>query len=251
MRAENDPRPAKLLRVRERIDMPLTRPQASAAKRRKSRFVAPVYLPAETQAAIQALLQQAGIGDRDGRQIFITAAEYEVGTFRSTAVETPTPEPRPAPRPPSQADMELAQIGQAAGEFLVLLRQAGAPARSLLAEHLTTLDPFGRIHDEHYMGQLEVELERIRTAIARHEKPPPEPPPPAVSEGARLLARQLARIFGECLEVKLKAAELETFCQVLCLIRDGAQIALPCEPPVLAQLLGNATEAPELPWAGR
>jgi hypothetical protein len=239
MRAENGPRPTKLLRVRDRGDTPLTRPPASAAKRGKSRFVAPACLPAETQAAIETLLRDAGIGDRDGRQIFITAAEYEVGAFRSAAADAPAPRPRPAARPHSRADIEIAQIGQSATQLLALLRQTGKGARTLLGERLTSVDPFARIHDERYLVQLEVELERI-CAAAQREEAAPEPPAPVISEGARLLVLQLARIFRECLEVKLQAAELEAFSQILCLIRDGAQIAIPCEAPVVAQLLQDA-----------
>jgi len=237
MRAENGPRPSRLLRVREFVDHPLQKPAPDPGKPGKSRFVEPYHFPAEALSAIGALLQQAGMGDRDGRQLFVTALEYEIGLFRSTVFDAPPA--RPKPPPPTRTERELPQLGQLVSQLLAVLQQTGKAARTLLGERLTTSDPFARVHDCRYFDQLEIELQRIALACVQREEPPAEPPAPAMSDGTRRLILQLARIFRECLEIKLTPEALEIFSQVLCIIRDSVQINIPCESDILARVLSD------------
>jgi hypothetical protein len=242
MRAENSPRPSKLLRVRSFVDHSPQRPAPDVDKPRKKRFVAPFYFPAEAQDAIGTLLQQTGMGDREGRQLFITATEYELGHFRSTTPDasptgtTPAPQPYIAPE-----EVALTQIGQAASQLFALLQQTGEATRTLLGARLMDADPFARLYDERYFEHLNVELERIAAACMHQaEFPAGLTSAPAMSEDTRRLILQLARIFRECLEVKLKPEEVKTFSQVLCIIRDSTQISIPCESDILTLLLPDS-----------
>jgi hypothetical protein len=244
MRIEKTTRPSRLLRVREFQDKLGKKPATAQVKSKpkgKSRFVAPYYLEDQDRAALEALMADAGLGDADGRQLFITAVEYEVGTHRPHLQEgtQPIAPPAPQPAPHSKADIELAQLGEAAGQILALLQRTHKGARGTLAKRMSEADPFGRDYGERYLAQLELELERMAEACRLRVQEPSPPPPPQLSEAARRLIAQLARIFRECLEVRLGADEIPAFCRVLCLLRDSAQIHFPCEPEVIAGVVGE------------
>jgi hypothetical protein len=238
MRAENNPRTSRLLRVREFTEKVAKKPQKKAATSQKSRFVAPCYLSDDDRTAIVSLLEQADISDSEGRLLFITAAEYEVGTLKPSLQEAPPVHAPPLPKTQTKAEVELAQLGASAAQFLGMLRQTHKSARNKLGSLLTASDPFGRAHDDHYLAQLELEMARI-VAVCKPEDPEEEvePPPPPITESAKRLVTQLSRIFGECLDRRAYPETLETFSRVLCVIRDAAAIEFPCDPDKLGEIL--------------
>jgi hypothetical protein len=244
MRIEKSAHPSRPLRVREFQDKVVKKPAAKAPAKRKtgkSRFVAPYYFKDEDRSAIDGLLGEAGLGDAEGRQLFITAAEYEVGSLRPTLqAETETQRTRtPEPKPHSKAEIELAQLGMAAEQLIALMQQTHKSGRSTLGRRLEASDPFARRHDERYFRHLELELERLAEAcrLPRAEPSAPAMQNPPASAAAEKLVAQLARIFRECLEVRLEAAQTEVFARILCVIRDSAQIRIPCETDRVVELL--------------
>jgi hypothetical protein len=197
--------------------------------------VAPYYFQNEEQTAIATLLEQAELGDDEGRRLFITAAEYEVAAYRLAPDDEPAPVA--APKPKSKAEIELADLGRSAEQLLALLLRTHKTARKALVEKLTDSDTFGREHGERYLHQVELELGRIADVCRQDEGSQEEPEVPPLSENARRLVAQLARIYGECLEVSLNPDQLDTFGRILCIIRDSDQIAIPCDPETLAGLV--------------
>jgi len=239
MRTENTLFPTRLLRVRELPGEVTKGPGKKKGDGSQSRFVAPYYLQDEEQDAILGLLEQAGLGDDEGRRLFITAAEYEVGAYRLAPDEEPAAAAKPVqPTAKSKAEVELEDLGRSAEQLLALLTGAHKTARQVLAERLSESDRFARNHDQRYLAGLELELGRIAAACRTDQRPPEPPPPtaPPLGENAKRLIQQLLRIYGECLELTQVTEQLETFSRILCIIRDSAQIAIPCDPETLSGL---------------
>jgi hypothetical protein len=238
MRVEKSARPSRLLRVRE-FREPAAKPAATPPKNSRSRFVAPYYLDDANRQALEELLAQAGLGDTEGRQLFITALEYEVGTLRPHLPSLETAAAAPTPAPHTKADIELAQVGQTAEHLLSLLQRTPKSARAALGKRLGETDPFAREYGPRYLAQLEQELERIAGACQLPTLPAQEPAPPPISDGAKRLVGQLARIFQECLEVRLQDDALAVFLRLLCQLRESAQLAIPCHAETVAGLLAE------------
>lgn len=237
MRTENTTHPTRLLRVREFTEAVKNQPEKKGEHSPKSRFVAPYYFQGEAQAAIAALLEQAELSDEEGRRLFITAAEYEVASYRLNPDDDPAPA---AAKPKSKAAIELADLGRSVEQLLALLPGTHKTARRTLVGRLTDSDTFGREHGERYLNQLELELGRIADACRQQGGAPESPEVPPLGENARKLVVQLARIYGECLEVSLIPDHLDTFGRILRIIRDSAQITIPCDPEALAGLVQEA-----------
>lgn len=242
MRIENSTRATRLLRVRELTGKKeATESEKTTGNSKKSRFIAPYYFREDDQAAIAELLDRAGLSDSEGRQLFITAAEYEVGAYRRILQEEPAPNPVPESKPRTKADIELYTLGRSAEQLLTLLGQTHKTARKALGKLLSASDPFGREHGERYFSQLEIELARIAAACDQDDVEPEAPELPLVSEVAKKLIKQLVRIYSECLDVSLDPDDPEVFAQILCIVRDAAEINLPCDTELIAGLLKEIT----------
>ncbi len=238
MRTENTTHPTRLLRVRELPESVTKQPGTKGGGSPKSRFVAPYYFQNEEQAAIAELLEQAELSDDEGRRLFITAAEYEIASYILTPDDEPVSAAAAKPKPKSKAEIELADLGRSTEQLLALLLGMHKTARRALVGKLTDSDTFGREHDDRYLNQLELELGRIADACRQQEEDVPEElEAPALGENSRKLISQLARIYGECLEVSLSPTHLDTFGRILCIIRDSAQIGIPCDPDTLAGVI--------------
>jgi hypothetical protein len=238
MRTEKAARPSRLLRVRDLTDTVSKKPTKRAAKSGKSRFVAPNCFAPEVHSAIEDCLARAGVGDADGRRLFITAAEYEMASYQASKAERPSAMPQPTPRPRSPAQDELESLGRHLHALLKALGETRVGARKILDRRLTESDRFGRPHDERYFEALKSELARMEAACAlegAHE--PDAPATPRVSEETGALLGQLSRIYRECLEVRLQGDALATFHRVLELIGDATQVEFPSQAGVLGLLL--------------
>ncbi len=241
MRTENNPRPSRLLRVREFTEKAGSRSNKPSKKANgKSRFVAPYYFSGEDQADIQQTLSALGIGDPEGIQLFITAAEYEVGSLRPALLEeSAARQPAPQPKCQSKADVELVQLGQSAARLHALLQSTHKTARKRLLEALTASDPFAREHGPGYLSQLELELERIAQTCSQAEVPEEQAESLAAPQNpqAQKLILQIARIYRECLDTAPDGDADGPFCHILCIIRDSAGIDIPCDAESVGQLL--------------
>ncbi len=240
MRTANTSRPSRLLRVREFSDKPPGKVRKNPPKSGKSRFIAPFYFSAEDQSQIRAMLKEAGISDPEGHTLFITAAEYEVGAQQLAVKDAPPSVPAPVVRKPTAAEQSLKQLDGALEQVLQALASTGEEARQMLGRALSESDTFRRGYDAPYFDEVNRELERL-LKTCRGLTPAAQAQPMAISESAKKFLHQLARIFAECLEVKLEsAAVVEVFCRILCIIRKQAEIQLPCEPSEVAPLLSNS-----------
>jgi len=242
MGLEETVRPKRLLRVREFSADTRKQPKRASGGGPKSRFVAPYNLQGRDHAAIEEILKQAQLSDDEGRRLFITAMEYEVATYCANPDEQPTTvavETLPLPGQ-SRIDEELAGLGGSAQQLANRLSGSHKGTRNTLLERLTETDAFGREHGVRYLMQLELELGRIIEACDQRQQEPEQPRMPALGENTRSLIVQLARIYGECLEVGMDPVQMEIFGRILCIIRDSAQISLPCDEETLTDILAEA-----------
>lgn len=231
-------RPTRLLRVREPGEPRDKRPEGKPAPSGKSRFVAPHYFDAEQQATILNLLERAGVGDAEGRRLFLTAAEYEIGAYSLLPREEPAAKPSPKATAPSQDRPEWEPLREAALDLAKRLAETRPSVRDALAKALTASDPFGRDHGGCYLSQLQLELQRLGEAcgpLAVSAAPVITPAP--ISAQARRFILQIARIYRECLEVNPTSETLGPFARLLCLFRDRTQLDIPCESERLGPLL--------------
>jgi len=244
MRTEKLPMSSRLLRVREFTDKVVKKSPKRTVGDAKSRFVDPCHFSPEDKAALEQLLADAGIGDDEGRKLFVTAVEFEVGGLRSALrKETESAAQIPAPvvqHPPSKAQIELLQLGQSAAHFKSLLESTHKTARQRLGDMLSASDPFGREHGPGYLQHLAVELERISRACEGLEpvaEPEPATPEPVIGPIAGKLVRQVARIYDECLEADPEKGGVETLAAVLGLIAGCTQLAIPAQKDVILDVL--------------
>ena len=241
MGLEEAVRPKRLLRVREFSAEARKLQKRGGGGGQKSRFVAPYYLQEQDQNAIAEILEQAQLSDDEGRRLFVTAMEYEVAAYSANPDEKPVAVVVEHPSSPGQSriDEELAGIGGSARQLAALLSGSHKGTRNILLERLSESDTFGREHGARYLIQLELELGRIVEACSRQPSEPAPPRIPPVGEHTRQLIVQLARIYSECLEVEMDPDQLEIFGRILCIIRDSAQISLPCDGETLSGILAE------------
>ncbi len=239
MRMEQFTRPARLLRVREQTDPADKRSDAKKPGSGKSRFVAPSYFSAEQQDAMARILETAQVGDAEGRQLFLTALEYDLGAFEFSGDEQPAPKPQARPkRVKTPAQLELQALGEGAKELAARLARLPEPARDGLGRLLGESDPLGRRYEERFFVQLEWALEHLAAACgdrASHQEPEPAPLNPRIQR----LIRQVARIYQECLEVRLMDEALAPFMEILGFIRLAADLDIPCEKEIVVGLLAE------------
>jgi hypothetical protein len=234
MRTDKFPRPPRPLRVREFTA--IAAPKKAAKKPPKdggSRFVGPYYFKAEEQTAIIALLAQGEVGDDEGRRLFTNALEYEIATMRR---ESAAPSAiAGAPLPSTSQKQSLDEIKQSAQVLLQTLQQTEPAQRQILLQTLTESDRFGRQHDERYLDRLTWEIERLAQACAATDSPTAKAG--ASDPHGIALILQVARIYQECLEVRMHPKQFHLIIPMLEIIRESAQIDIPTDPDTLKELL--------------
>jgi len=224
----------------------------------KARFLEPYRLSEERRSALIQLLASGDIGDREGRELFASAIEYDIANARQVlARQVPAPEQstaKPIAAATSTGEQEVIAKGPA------LPMDLAHTARSL-AEHIAGLegsvriaiaaaiqarDPYQRAYDGSYLDALGVELKRIADAVENEPaglaSVASEPPAPAalerpLGEGARRFLRRVARVYEEVLESAADPSTDGTFESVLRLVSEEAGIALPRDPADLAGAL--------------
>jgi hypothetical protein len=239
--------------------------EPSGKRGQRARFLEPYRLSQARRAALIDLLERGCISDRDGRELFASAIEYDIANARQTlardmrppappqTTEQPADTPRPNEQPEAVAKApalpaDLAHTARSLAERIVGL---DGPMRTAIVEAVQALDPFGRSYDGTYLDALGVELRRLADAVAsepRDPEPtaaaPPAPVPvaldPPLDEGARRFLRRVARVYEEVLESTADPSPGGTFEAVLRLASEEAGIVLPRDPAALADALRAA-----------
>jgi hypothetical protein len=246
VRTEKLPISSRLLRVREFAEQVTRKAPEKKSGKGKSRFVDPCHFGPQDKLALMQLLAEAGVGDDEGRQLFVTAVEYEVGGLRPALLKEiesqPAAEPVTVSQPPqSKADIELLQLGKAAAQLKTLLDNTRKTARTRLSQTLGETDPFGREHGPGYLEHVAVELGRISAACAvqpQEVATQPAPAPAVMGPEGRKLIKQMARIYDECLEADPRAGEARVLLDVLGLLRECTGLPIPCEGQAVRSILG-------------
>ena len=239
--------------------------EPSGKRGQKARFLEPYRLSQARRAALIDLLEGGGISDRDGRELFASAIEYDIANARQTLardMRPPAPPQTPeqladAPRSNEQPEAvtkgpalpaDLAHTARSLAERIARLE---GPVRAAILEAVQALDPFGRSYDGTYLDALGVELRRLADAVASEPRDPdptaaepPDPVPvaldPPLDEGARRFLRRVARVYEEVLESTADPSSGGTFEAVLRLASEEAGIVLPRDPAALADTLQAA-----------
>lgn len=231
----------------------------------KARFLEPYRLSDERRAALVQLLEDGGTGDRESRELFASAIEYDIAAARQAlarepppaAAEPPIAEPVTAeapadlPKPAETAAGLPADLAYTARSLAERIAGLEGSVRNAIAEALQGRDSFQRVYTDAYLEALCAELNRLADAVAGQPQPqtpeaaqPPAPAPPApepcLGESAQRFLRRVARVYEEVLESRAEPVRDGVFGAVLGLVAEEAGIALPREPATLAQALQQA-----------
>jgi len=238
MHVENNLGAARLLRVRDLgIQQPSSPETIGDLSMSRGRFVEPYQFQPKQMASIIKQLKKDGVGNDDERRTYIIALEFEIGAYLQAE-----PEPSPAPVAavtPLKRDQGLDEIAQSAQTLSDLLEQAPPTARESLQENLTRSDPFGRPHQAQYLRSLQLEIQRLAEACAVEAEPTPAPvqPPVIITGTARRFIRRLAETYAECFGLEATAQQATPFVNLLELLNQTANLALPLDEQLLAEVL--------------
>jgi hypothetical protein len=209
-----------------------------------SRFVGPELLDEGQRVRIGKALKAKKIGDEMGREIFICALEYQIGSFASLVplrVEKKSEPEAGAPDPTMRK--ALREIVENAANLSRLLRALPDEALDRVTEMLGHEAGLWRGYDGRYLGELGLEIDRLeRACIAAGGEPEPEPPEPEPEPSAdpaasRELITKLGEIFTDCFEMKPTAEEGGPFCTTLEVLAEVTGLAIEREPAFLARVL--------------
>jgi len=209
-----------------------------------SRFVGPELLDEGQRVQIGKALKAKKIGDEMGREIFICALEYQIGSFASLVPRRVEQKPEPEADATDPAMRKaLREIVESAGSLSRLLRTLPDEALDRVTEMLGREAGLWRGYDGRYLGELGLEIDRLeRACIAAGGEPePPEPEPepePSTDPAAsRELVTKLGEIFTDCFEMKPTAEEGGPFCTTLEVLAEVTGLVIEREPAFLARVL--------------
>ncbi len=101
--------------VRARLPESKTLGEDAPKRPPKARFLEPYRLAEDRRSALLDCLTQAGVGDAESHELFATAVEYDIASFRQSC---PVPEiaPEPEPQPSGDSESRPAPRSGAAGD---------------------------------------------------------------------------------------------------------------------------------------
>jgi len=207
-----------------------------------SRFVGPELLDEGQRVQIGKALKAKKIGDEMGREIFICALEYQIGSFASLVPRRVEGKSEPEAGAPDPAMRNaLREIVENAANLSRLLRTLPDEALDCVTEMLGHEAGLWRGYDGRYLGELGLEIDRLeRACIAaggEPEPPEPEPEPSMDPAASRELVTKLGEIFTDCFEMKPTAEEGGPFCTTLEVLAEVTGLVIEREPAFLAQVL--------------
>jgi hypothetical protein len=175
-----------------------------------TQFMKPHLFDEDQRDAVQRILAELGIGDEEGRRIFVYALEYEVAQYEAQQANEP---PTPAQAEAAPASGVFAEVAAAAETLRERLRELSTAERQRLGEALTQTDRLARAHGEAYFAALQAELKHLLAAGERMELPPPAPP--ALAGAKRRFVAMLAKAYKDCFEEAPSAAPDGAFFRLL------------------------------------
>jgi hypothetical protein len=207
-----------------------------------SRFVGPELLDEGQRVQLGKALKAKKIGDEMGREIFICALEYQIGSFASLVPRRVEEKSEPEAGAPDPAMRNaLREIVENAANLSRLLRTLPDDALDRVTEMLGHEAGLWRGYDGRYLGELGLEIDRLeRACIAaggEPEPPEPEPEPSTDPAASRELVTKLGEIFIDCFEMKPTAEKGGPFCTTLEVLAEITGLVIEREPAFLARVL--------------
>ncbi|MET0084713.1 MAG: hypothetical protein ABW079_17060 [Sedimenticola sp.] len=154
----------------------------------------PHFLAQEQREALEKLINDLAIGDRESRELFIRALEYELAEYEE--LEEEAEEAASAPHS-TAGDSSVNGLVSAVDNLLTALGDLAPARRESLTRQLSTDDTFARDHDARYLSALEVELSRLGSACKRLARPAKQV---RISEPDQKLIAMMAEAYEECFE---------------------------------------------------
>jgi len=198
-----------------------------------AQFMKPHLFGEAQREEIIADLERLGVGDEEGRRIFVYALEYELAQFELQRSSEP---PDQTPVPPAVTD-RWSTLKSAAEALLSTLRGLDAAERTALLETLSTTDRFDRTHEPRYLAALEAELARLGELPTVREPPPSAPP--TVSSAERRFVQTLAKAYHDCFETPATAAARGPFARLVATVLPPLGIDLRLSREQLREILGQ------------
>lgn len=199
-----------------------------------AQFMKPHLFGDPQREEIIADLEGLGIGDEEGRRIFVYALEYELAQFElQRSNESPAQTPAPA-----AVTEQWSPLKTTAEALLSHLRDLDATERTALLEALSKTDRFDRTHEPRYLAALEGELARLATLpTARPVRPGT---PPAIPSAERRFVQTLAKAYHDCFETPATAAARGPFARLIATVLPPLGIDLRLSPEQLREILDKA-----------
>lgn len=213
-------------------------------KGRRGRFVTPHRLSAEQSCQVLAWLKEQGIGDPEGRTLFVSALEYCLADLVPPSEAAPAPLPEPKAEAAKQSRMldELASATETASKALEALED---PVRGQLLLGLESADCFERKYPSEYIGALCHELRRLKQAcesMGQLQKGAENPTPSRRSDTAaeRRFVLRAAEAFESCFELAADSRPDAQFVATLEAVAAATGAAVPTEPARLRRFLKHS-----------
>ena len=173
------------------------------------------------QQVLDRALQSLGLGDEEGRRIFLLALGYELDDL------VPRIADRLAEPPPPRVDRPAfcSKLERGAQVLSELISSLGEAERATLLQRLNEADRFGHRFETEYLDSLNAELTRLAAVCATPE--PPAPPDPASDPLVQQLVGLIAKAYDECFESVPSADVHGPFARLLATIFRQARFDLP------------------------
>jgi hypothetical protein len=171
---------------------------------------------------LEKALARLGLGDEEGRRIFLLALGYELAAYVPRIAERLS---EPPPDPPTELPPRLAALERDVARMRAQLAAMGGEDRGALLQRMNDTSHFGHRYDEAYLEALDAELAALSAACAPPE--PPAPPDPSADPAVRELVGLIAKAYEECFDAVPDADVNGPFARLLATVFVQADLDLP------------------------
>ena len=201
--------------------------KTGARKRKGKRFVNPVRLGEADRKRLIQLLEKRGIGDVEGRALFVAAMEYDLAECREAVPGEGASRTEEAALP--------AEIRETASALAQQLQRLAGEAQQQFLHHLRESDPFQRTYGPEYLQALGIELKRLGEAAQHFSRAKPKKAQP--SEAAGRFIRRAAAAYRDCFEAEPAVGRGSDFIAALRAVASVTGISIPLDVSTLRKLL--------------